>query len=308
VRQKAPRTSTLRTPLTERPAISVLLPCRNSAATIGGQLQALARQRSAAPWELIVSDNGSSDETLAVVEHYRERFERLRVIDSSERLGIPHACNLAAEHAEGQALAVCNDDDEMAEGWIEAMARALADHDLVASRLEHDKLNEPWAIAVRGRPQENALSRWSFGTHLPFAFGCALGIRRDLHRAIGGFDEAMFPAGEDVDYCWRAQYAGAQLHFVGEAVMHYRVRATFADLFRQARNYGIADVLVYRKHRALGLPEIPHRFRRGMRGWLGVGKRLLNASSKAGRGLFLWQLGRQVGLLEGSARHGVILL
>ena len=294
--------------MTERPAISVLLPCRNSAATIGGQLEALARQRSAAPWELIVSDNGSSDETLAVVEHYRERFERLRVIDSSERVGIPHACNLAAQHAEGRGLAICNDDDEMAEGWIEAMARALADHDLVAGRLEHDKLNEPWATAVRGRPQENALSRWSFGTHLPFAFGCAFGMRRDLHQAIGGFDGAMFPAGEDVDYCWRAQYAGAHVHFVAEAVMHYRVRATFADLYRQARNYAIGDVLLYRKHRTLGLPEIPHPFRRGMRGWLGVGKRLLNVSSKAGRGLFLWQLGRQVGLLEGSARHGVMLL
>jgi GT2 family glycosyltransferase len=294
--------------LSERPAISVLLPCRNSAATIGGQLEALARQRSAAPWELIVSDNGSSDETLAVVEQYRDRFERLRVIDSSARAGVPHACNVAAAHAEGEGLAVCSDDDEMAEGWIDAMARALADHELVASRLEHDKLNELWTIAVRGRPQETGLSRWSFGTHLPFAFGCALAIRRDLHQAIGGFDEAMSPAGEDVDYCWRAQYAGAQVHFVSEAVMHYRGRTTFAGLYRQARNYGIGDVLLYRKHRALGLPEIPHRLRRGMRGWLGVGKRLLNASSNAGRGLLLWQLGRQVGLLEGSARHGVMLL
>jgi GT2 family glycosyltransferase len=294
--------------VTRTPAISVVLPCRNSAATIGTQLEALALQRSAEPWELIVSDNGSTDDTLVIVERYRERFEVLRVVDSSDRAGAPHACNVAAEQADGDALAFCNDDDEMAEGWLEAMTHALAAHELVAGKLEHDKLNESWAAEVRGRPQESDLPHWSFGTHLPFGFGCALGIQRHLHQAIGGFDERLAPAGEDVDYCWRAQYAGAEVRFVPEAVMHYRARAGFSNLYRQARNYGIADVMLYKKHRPLGLPEIPHRFRRGMRSWLGLGKRLLHASGKVGRGLVLWQLGRQVGLLEGSARNGVLLL
>jgi GT2 family glycosyltransferase len=294
--------------LTAPPAISVLLPCRNGAATIGAQLEALARQETTGPWELVVADNGSSDETLAIVERYRDRFEALRVVYASERAGVGHACNVAARHAEGEALAICNDDDVMSDGWLAAMGNALADHDLVAGRLEHERLNETWALEVRGRPQQDALPRWSFGTHLPFSFACALGVRRDLHEAIGGFDEAMVPAGEDIDYCWRAQYEGAELRFAPDAVMHYRVRATLGELYRQSRNYGLADVLVYKKHRALGLPAVPHRLRRGVRGWLGVGKRLLGASSKVGRGLLVWQLGRQVGLAQASARHRVLLL
>lgn len=294
--------------MTSLPAISVLLPTRNGAATIGAQLEALARQETTGPWELVVADNGSSDETLAIVERYRDRFEKLRVVDAPDRAGPPYACNVAARHAEGEALLVCNDDDVMAEGWLAAMGRALADYDLVAGRLEHEQLNEPWALEVRGRPQEDGLSRWGFGTHLPFGFGCALGIRRELHEAIGGFDETMVPAGEDVDYCWRAQYEGAQMQFVPDAVTHYRVRAALGDLYRQSRNYGVGDVMLYKKHRPLGLPEIPHRARRGVRGWLGIGKRLLGASRKAGRGLLVWQLGRQVGLAQASARHRVLLL
>lgn len=294
--------------MTAPPTISVLLPCRNGAATIGAQLEALARQEATVPWELIVADNGSSDETLTIVERYGERFETLRVVQATDGAGIPYVCNVAARHAEGEALLVCNDDDVMADGWLPAMGRALADHEVVAGRLEHEQLNEPWALEVRGRPQEDGLPCWGFGTHLPFGFGCTLGIRRELHEAIGGFDETMFPAGEDVDYCWRAQYAGAALQFVPDAVMHYRARATFGELYRQSRNYGIADVLLYKKHRPLGLPEIPHRLRRGVRGWLGIGKRLLGASSKAGRGLLVWQLGRQIGLARASARNRVLLL
>jgi GT2 family glycosyltransferase len=296
------------TALTAAPSISVLLPCRNGEATIGRQLDALARQGSSDAWELIISDNGSRDGTLAVVERYRERFETLRVVDSSESAGIAHACNVAAAQAEGEALLVCNDDDEVAPGWLGAMARALGEHDLVACRLDHEQLNEAWVLEVRGRPQEDELPYWSFGTHLPFGFGCTLGIRRALHEEIGGFDERMLPAGEDVDYCWRAQYAGAEIRFVPDAVVHYRGRAALSSLYRQARNYGISDVLLYKKHRPLGLPELPNRVAGGMRAWLSVGRRALAASSKAGRALFLWRLGRQLGLLEGSARHRVLLL
>lgn len=294
--------------MTAPPAISVLLPTRNGAATIETQLEALARQKTTGPWELVVADNSSSDETLAIVERYRDRIETLRVVDAPDGLGLPYACNVAARQAEGEALLVCNDDDVMSDGWLAAMGRALADHELVASRLEHEQLNEPWALEVRGRPQEDGLPRWGFGTHLPFGFGCALGFRRELHDAIGGYDETMVPAGEDADYCWRAQYEGAQLQFVPDAVMHYRARATLAELYRQSRNYGVGDVMLYKKHRPLGLPEIPDRARRGVRGWLGIGKRLLGASSKVGRGLLVWQLGRQIGLAQASARHRVLLL
>lgn len=294
--------------MSPRLAISVLLPTRNGAATIGAQLEALAGQETTAGWELVVADNGSSDGTLEIVERYRDRFETLRVVEARERAGLPHACNVAAAQAEGEALLICNDDDVMADGWLAAMSGALADHDLVAGRLEHERLNEPWALEVRGRPQEEELPRWSFGTHLPFAFACALGVRRDLHRSIGGFDESMVPAGEDIDYCWRAQYEGAELRFVPDAVMHYRVRATLGALYRQSRNYAVADVLIYKKHRRLGLPEVPRRLRRGARAWLGVGKRVLGVSSEVGRGLFVWQLGRQLGLAEASARNRVLLL
>ncbi len=281
-----------------RPKLSVVLPCRNGAATLPVQLEALARQTWDEPWELVVSDNGSTDATRKVVDRFRGRIPGLRIVDSSARVGVAYACNVAVREARAPGLAFCNDDDEVGVGWLSAMGRALARHELVAGRLEHDKLNEEWTVAMRGRPQEDGLERWSAGTHLPFGFGCSLGIHRPLHDAINGFDEEMFPAGEDVDYCWRAQYQGAELHFVPDAVTHYRLRGNWSTIYRQGRNYGIGDVLLYRKHRRLGLPEIPHGRRRAARAWLGIGKQLLLAPSRVHRGLFLWNLGWRTGMLQ----------
>jgi GT2 family glycosyltransferase len=291
-----------------RPKLSVILPSRNGAATLPVQLEALARQTWDEPWELLVSDNGSTDETAEVVGRFHGRIPGLRIVDASARAGLPYASNMAVREARAPALAFCNDDDEVAPGWLSAMGRALARQELVAGRLEHDKLNEEWTVTVRGRPQENGLERWSLGSHLPFGFGCSLGIHRALHDAINGFDEEMFPAGEDVDYCWRAQYEGAKLQFEPDAVTHYRLRGEWSSIYRQGRNYGIGDVLLYRKHRHLGLPKIPHRGRRAARAWLGIGKQFTLASSRVHRGLALWNLGWRTGMLEASVRNRVLLL
>jgi glycosyltransferase involved in cell wall biosynthesis len=287
--------------------LSVVLPTRNGSATIGRQLDALARQSWDGQWELVVCDNGSTDSTRAVVQEFRGRIRNLRIVDSSSRAGVPHACNVGVVESHAPVIAFCNDDDEVAPGWLEAMARALADHDIVAGRLEHTKLNEPWTVVVRGRPQEDGFVRWSLGRHLPFAFGCTLGVHRALHDAIDGFDEAMHPSGEDADYCWRAQYAGAELHFVPDAVTHYRLRGNLRAILRQGHNYGIGDVLLYRKHRALGLPEVTGRGRKAARAWIATGRHLLFPSSRIHRALFVWNLGWRTGRARASLAKRVLL-
>ena len=288
--------------------LSVILPSHNGERTIGTQLEALARQQWSGEWELVFVDNGSSDGTRALVESHRGRLPKLRVVSADERSGISYALNCGIEASRGTSIAICNDDDEVAPGWLAAMGDALRDHEAVAASLEHERLNEAWMIDVRGRPQSEALPEWGFLPYLPFAFGTTIGVRRSLHDAIGGFDEDVAPAAEDMDYCWRLQLAGAEIHFVPEAVVHYRMRRGLLGLWRQAYNYGLGNVLVYKKHRGLGLAPAPHPWRVGLRAWLGLGKRLLLAWSKPRFALFAWHLGMRMGMLKASVQHRVVLL
>jgi GT2 family glycosyltransferase len=288
--------------------LSVILPSHNGAQTIGVQLEALSRQQWSGEWELVVVDNCSTDSTRAIVESYRDRLPSLRIVDAREKSGISYALNRGIEEARGTTIVICNDDDEVAPGWLAAMGEALRHHDLVAGRLEHERHNTTWTIDVRGRPQADGLPEWGFLPYMPFAFGTTIGVRRELHEAIGGFDEDLYPAAEDMDYSWRLQLAGAEIHFVSEAVTHYRMRGDLRGLWRQAYNYGVGNVLVYKKHRELGLAPVPRPWRRGMRAWIGLGKRALLARKRSRLALFVWHLGLRMGMLRASVAQRVVFL
>src|SRR5207247_311145 len=103
-------------------------------------------------------------------------------------------------------------------------------------------LNAPWLRASRRRAQANGLQEWGY---LPMAAGCSIGITRSTFLDLDGFDEGMHYA-EDVEFCWRAQQAGVPLHFVPDAIIHYRFRDRPRAIYRQARGYGRGAAVVYR--------------------------------------------------------------
>lgn len=286
-------------------ALSVVIPCFNAAATLGGQLAALAAQRWVGEWEVIVADNGSTDGSAALAATFRGRLPRLTVVAASGLLGPGHSRNVGARVARGEALLFCDADDEVAPGWLAAMGEAVAEHSFVAARYEVAKLNPPWIAAARPHPQETGLNPYTYPPFLPHAGGGGLGVRKDLHEAVGGFDESL-PALEDTDYCWRLQLAGTPLYYVPEAVVHIRYRPDLAGNFRQLLSFGEHNVLIYRRYRHRGMPRLGPG--PGLLRW---GKLLLTAPRLAGRrGRTAWlsQLAWRLGRLRGCVKYRVLAI
>lgn len=282
--------------------LSVVIPCFNGTKTITTQLEALANQKWSEPWEVIFVDNGSTDKSRAIVEQYKDRLPNLHIIDAPQRRGRAYSCNVGIKAARGEALVFCDVDDEVAPGWLAAMGEALSKHNFVVCQHDDEKLNEPWIreawnIARNGPPVY-------FG-FLPSAAGCRIGFKRSLYDAIGEFDETMVRA-EDLDYCWRIQLAGEKLHFVPEAVVHYRFRETLLATFQQARLDGASKALIFQKYAPLGL-KIPS-WRAGVRGWLKLLKGLLKIRRKAHLLRWVAQFGDRVGRLQGSIKHRISVL
>lgn len=298
----------MRTPVSndfERPMmLSVVVPCRNGAKTIGRQLEALCAQHWPGPWEVIVSDNGSTDTTRSVVEAFGHRLPALRVIDSSDRRGAAHARNVGASEARGDALLFCDDDDEVGQNWLAALGNALRTHDFVAARLDRARLN---AGAVQ-RPDERGDGLLdTVPPFLPYAFSAALAVWRPIHLAVGGFDESFVDSCEDRDYCYRLQRAGHQLRLASEALVHYQLPHGLRDTYRRARSYGRGNVQLYRKYRSAGLQRPSQA--KAVAGWCLLGPQLLPAlRSRHLLTLWLQRLGWRVGRLQGSFQHRVLAL
>lgn len=285
-----------------RPALaSVVIPAYNAAATIGAQLDALAAQSYDGPWEVLVCDNGSSDRTLEVVAGYGDRVPGLRVVDASDARGAAHARNTGAA-AGGDLIVYCDGDDEVTEGWLDALVAAAATADVVGGALDHRSLNDPALADLRGGADTELPRAFEF---LPYAISANMAVWRDVWATLGGWD-TDFPgaAGEDVDFCWRAQLAGYTIAFAPAAVARYRHREGLGDSVRQVYAYAGSSAQLYRRFRADGARRRSVGQVAGAWGGLAVRLPYL-AVSRRRRGIWLTHAADNAGRIRGSIRHRV---
>jgi len=114
----------------------------------------------------------------------------------------------------------------------------------------------------------------------------------------GGFDQRFLP-GEDVEFSFRLWRAGIRVHYVKEALLHYRYRASLLALWRQARAYARIRPTLVREVRDAGY-EVPRD--EEWRRWLWLLGRLGSVRTKSGRARWVCVGGGRLGRLEGAAR------
>lgn len=283
--------------------LSVVIPALNAAATIEGQLQAFAAQEWSGEWEVIVADNGSTDDTVDIVRRANHDSPRLRHIDASDAAGASHARNCGAAAALGSSIAFCDADDVVSDGWVRAMGDALRRSPFVTGPQEHERLNPSWTWGMYGT--RGALELQTFEGIFPFGPTANLGVRRDVFEAVGGFDTSL-TVGEDIDVCLRLWLKGIGLVFDRDAIVHYRYRADLRSIWVQAVSYGgAAPYIANRLARAGRASPNPWA---GVRRWLWLIRRLPTLGTQAGRARWVVAAGTSVGRVAGSVRsHRLVL-
>ncbi len=232
---------------------TVILPCYNSEATIGQQMDALARQVWREDWEFILADNGSTDRSVEIVRSYSDRIPNMQILNvySGEGPREPASAsyNKAFAVARSDIFITCESDDEAADGWLVNMVEAMQTAHFVGSALDDYKLNDEKLV----RPGDGLQSReagfpnFSGPLYLPYAVGCSIGISRKLWETVGDFDVEIGHLW-DIDFSWRAQLAGFDLELVPNALMHYRHRKTISARFKQGKMYGLCSAKIAAKY------------------------------------------------------------
>lgn len=218
------------------PAISVVIAARNAATTIGEQLDALARQSIPAEWEIVLCDNGSTDDTRAIADAPRPGLPPLRIVDATEARSAGGARNIGVAAAGGSLIAFCDADDVVADDWLVEIANAMTDQDFVACTWEMSRLNPSRPEGVTMGPT----FRLDTLPHLAFAGAGAMAVRREVFLRVDGFDTHL-PIGEDTDLSWRLQLSGVTLAEAPKAIVHIRERDEVLATLRQWYRYGRAE-------------------------------------------------------------------
>lgn len=281
--------------------LSVIIPCLNGGTTLATQLEALSAQQWSKPWELIISDNGSTDNSLEIANKFNKSFFSLRVVDASDLKRQSHALNVGVSAARSDKVAFCDDDDEVAPGWVASIGNALYGHDVVHGQFRFDKFNESHVAEHESRKWKDGL--YVKGLFLPGG-GCAnLGVRRWVHEAIGGFDECI-PRFEDSDYWWKLQLEGFKSHYVPEAVYQVRtgrVNPSLSSMYRRGRTGAVGKCWLYKRYRSLGMQSLPP-LRKSFTEWLRIVRRVPRSGllSKQVRVSWSRQFVQQTGDLVGQ--------
>lgn len=281
----------------------MIVAAKDAAHLLPEQLDALVAQDWDGEWEIVVADNGSRDDTVAVVERYRADHPRVRLVDASDGSGAGHARNRAMEEATGASFAFCDADDVVEPGWVGAIGEGLRRHDAVAGRIWVDSLNPDWLqTAYYDEVPEGAESYFGI---FPFTATCNLGVRRSVTETIGGFDQE-WRTGQDMEFCLRMWLADISLTYLGQAGVQYRYRPTIGALWRRSRQYGAVAPAIAARLASVGRAT-PARAA-GWRQWAWLLRRLAVVRTRAGRARWVVVAGTRVGRLEGSVRARFLLL
>lgn len=285
--------------------VSVVIPARDSAATINEQLDALSRQSYEGAWEVIVADNGSQDGTRDIVSDWIGRLPSLRLIDASDARGANHARNAGSQSSRGELLLFCDADDIADINWVSAMAEALLHHDMVGGYIERKTLNNEVALAARPlKAFDGLLDSFGFLPYTPFANA---GMHRDVWQRLGGFNESYRYGSEDVEFFWRSQLAGASIGYAPTAIMHYRLRSDLVEIAHQAYRYGRSHPKLFKAYRSDGMPRSDIRQAVWEWGWIAAHIPWL-FGEKSRQATWLYRSAMRWGRCVGSVRRGVLYL
>lgn len=205
----------------EARSVTVVIPALNAAGTIGRQMEALARQTEAPPFEVILVDNGCTDDTVMVAEAAASGRLTLRVVKESRR-GINLARNAGISAAANEVILLCDADDEVSPAWVGALAGAVDSQHWAAGIVDYLAINdaatiERWMAPPLGVPEVDA-------PYIDRTFGCCCGFLRSMWEEVGGFDPRLSGPTDENEFFMRAYAAGYRPNVVPTALVAYRLR------------------------------------------------------------------------------------
>ena len=197
-------------------------------------------------YEVIVVDNGSTDETPAALA----QIAGIQVHRNGVNLGFARACNQGAALARGEFVLFLNNDTEPGRGWLSALLAAAGADPAVAAAGSRLLFSDgtiqsaglllayglPYPLSVIPRGYRKPAGETPPSGPVRAVTGACLLVRAAAFRAAGGFDEGFENGYEDVDLCLRLAEAGGKVLFVSESVVTHHEAVSGGRFKNEAAN------------------------------------------------------------------------
>ena len=231
-----------------RPPVSVIIPARNAAGTIGATLDSIRAQDYGGPVEVVIADGSDTGETAAAA---RRHYPEARIVANPEKT-TPHGLNAAIAASAGQVVARCDCYTTLAPDYlrraVETLERTGAAVVGGRQRPVGDSLLQRAVALAISTPLGAGDARYRLGGPAGPVDNFYLGVyTRDALAAVDGFDPAL-TRNQDCEFNWRQRRRGELVWFDPELTVYYRPRRSLGALARQYFDYGRWKPVALRKH------------------------------------------------------------
>ena len=226
--------------------VSIIIPNYNGEDLLYNCINSIYKNISIKDFEIIVVDNGSTDNS---INRVKSNFQNVEIISSNSNLGYSGGCNLGATHASGKYLLFLNNDTEHSNEWIEKLVYFLDSNSKIAAvqpkilNIHNKKLFDYAGGAggfidkfcfpfVQGRifhTLEEDHNQYNNPSRIFWASGAAFMIRSNIFKTLEGFDKVYFSYMEEIDLCWRAQAMGYKIYSVPDSFVYHYGKQTIKE-------------------------------------------------------------------------------
>jgi glycosyltransferase involved in cell wall biosynthesis len=223
--------------------ISIVIPAFNSENTIAQTIEAcLQQQYTHGNIEVIIVDDGSTDNTKRIVENYPVRYI------FQQNNGPAKARNTGWKEAQGDIICFTDSDCIPHHDWVQKLTTNLSGEDIGAVGGSYSIVNEEFCLAACIH-QEILIRHERMSQKVKALGSYNLSVPKKLLEKMGGFNEAYTQAsGEDNDLCYRLIKAGYSLYFEKDALVSHHHPNSFTPYLRHQFWHGYWRAKLYQDH------------------------------------------------------------
>ncbi|RLF04543.1 MAG: hypothetical protein DRJ60_06945, partial [Thermoprotei archaeon] len=217
--------------------VSIIMPVFNNLTFTRNCLEALYKVTPSDIFELIIVDNGSTDDTRSFLETFKRKHNNLIPIRNEDNLGFAKACNQGAKIAKGKYLVFLNNDTIPLDRWLEELVK-VAESDakvgVVGAKLlyPNGKIQHAGIELINGIPDhpyrfaDPSIPEVNQQRELDMVTGACMLIKKELFEKLGGCDELYKNGMEDVDLCLKVREKGFNVIYCPKSVLYHHEGVT----------------------------------------------------------------------------------
>jgi len=228
--------------------ISVVVPVYNKPSSLNECLRALSLQQTDEKFEVVVVDDGST-ENLEPVKAEWQSCLNLKWVVLKHNQGPAAARNAGIQASKGDIILFTDSDCKPEPGWLKALSDVFTDGEVSGAKgVYKTDQKDLWARLAQLEFEER-YDLLESHADIDFIDSYSAAFRKKDLTAVGGFDTSFpKPDNEDVDLSFRIKKLGGKFKFVRQAVVWHSHREGFWNYFKLKTNRGFWRMKVYDKH------------------------------------------------------------